>query len=413
MRITVHHGLPLPISGLLSEEGFVSTRVPRIGLSGADYDGMRTEFLVQEGRAVVCGTPLFRDRKRPEIVITAPSSGHVEKIEIGPQRRLSLLTIIPEGEDAVRFDLAAAGTPAGLRALMQQAGLWPSLRTRPFDRIPAPDAEPVAVFVTAIDTRPLAPDPALVLRGAEDDFARGVAALRLLTQGRVYVCQGNGADLVAPQDRVSVVRFSGYHPAGLPGTHIAKLHPATPAAPVWHINYQDAAALGQLLARGTTDFSRSISLAGPGVRQPRLLRVPIGADLHALARPQLTPGPKRILSGSALDGREAQYLSRYHLQASVVTRVEPRDRNWLITALNRASAPAAFVPTAAVDRSLGPDMPAVPLLRALSIGDAERAARLGCLQLGEDDLALATYATGGETDFGARLRAVLDTLEAA
>lgn len=413
MNIVIRHGLPLPVAGALPDGEFVPTRVPRIGLAGADYAGIRPEILVEAGQAVASGTPLFRDRKRPEIVVTSPSSGRIEKIEIGPQRRLSLLTIIPEGEDAVRFDLAGAGTPAGLRALMQQAGLWPALRSRPFDRIPAPDAEPAAVFVTAIDTRPHAPDPALVLGGMEDSFARGVSALSLLTQAQVYVCQGDGVDLVEPQDRVSVVRFTGFHPAGLPGTHIARLHPATSSAPVWHINYQDVAALGRLLARGTVDFSRSISLAGPGTQQPLLLRVPIGADLHALSRPQLTPGPKRILSGAILDGREAQFLSRYHLQASVVARIEPRARNWLIAALGRASAPAAFVPTAAVDRALGPDMPAVPLLRALSIGDADRAAQLGCLQLGEDDLALATYATGGETDFGARLRAVLDMLEAA
>lgn len=413
MRIDIRHGLPLPVAGALPEGGFVPTRVPKIGISGADYAGMRTELLVAEGQTVGCGTPLFRDRKRPEITITASSSGHIERIEIGPQRRLSLLTIIPEGEDAERFDLAAADTPAGLRALMQQAGLWPALRTRPFDRVPAPDAEPAAVFVTAIDTRPHAPDPVMALGGVEDDFARGVDALSLLTQSQVYVCQDDGPDLVEPQDRISVVRFTGFHPSGLPGTHIARLHPATLNAPVWHINYQDAAALGHLLAHGTADFSRNISLAGPGMQRPRLLRVPMGADLHALSRPHLTPGPKRILSGSVLDGREAQYLSRYHLQASAIDRVEPRDRNWFIAALSRASAPAAFIPTAAVDRTLGPDMSAVPLLRALSIGDAERAAQLGCLQLGEDDLALATYATGGETDFGARLRAVLDTLEAA
>ncbi len=412
MRIGIRHGLPLPVAGASPEGEFVPTRATRIGVSGADYVGMRPELLVAEGQPVACGTPLFLDRKRPEIVITAPISGHIEKIELGPQRRLSLLTIEPEGEDAVRCDLAAAGTRAGLRTLIQKAGLWPALRTRPFDRIPAPDAEPAAVFVTAIDTRPHAPDPVLALSGKEDDFARGAAALGLLTQGRVYVCQNDGPSLVETQDRISVVRFAGFHPAGLPGTHIAALHPATPVAPVWHINYQDVASLGHLLRCGTADFMRSISLTGPGMRRPHLLRVPMGADLHALSRPELTPGPKRILSGSMLDGRETQYLSRYHLQASVVARIEPRHRNWLIAALHRASVPAPFIPSAAVERALAPNMPAVPMLRALSVGDADRAQQLGCLQLGEDDLALATYATGGETDFGARLRAVLDTLEA-
>ena len=63
------------------------------------------------------------------------------------------------------------------------SGLWTALRTRPFSKVPDPRSEPHSIFVTAIDTQPLAADPGAVVSGREDDLNGGLRALSLLTDG--------------------------------------------------------------------------------------------------------------------------------------------------------------------------------------------------------------------------------------
>lgn len=413
MKIVVRRGLSVPVKGRPPVDVAADPVVGRVGLVGSDHRGMRAELLVAEGDAVMAGSPLYRDRLRPQIVFTAPVSGRVAEIVIGARRMMSAVSIAMEGEERATFETGGADTPEGVRAIMLKSGLWPQLRTRPFERIPDPDSVPDAIFVTAIDTRPHAPDPLAVLSEKMEAFKRGIAALALLTEGPLFVCQPDAHPLVEAAGPVKVARFSGPHPAGLVGTHIARLFPAVGKTVVWHIGYQDVAALGALLATGHVENTRVVALSGQGLRNSRLVRLPMGADLHDLVRAGLTPGQKHIVSGSALSGREVRYLSRYHTQMTVLDAPRPPRRNWLVDALHKAATVPAFIPTQALENAVAADVPIVPLLRALSIGDAETAQRLGCLQLAEEDLALATYATGGGVDFGQKLRAVLDTLEDA
>ncbi len=413
MKISVRGGLPYPLSGPAISGPTDTVKTDCIALLGVDYPGMRARVLVDQGATVKAGTPLFEDRRNPGITVTAPVSGKIDQINIGAQRRLSSIHITVAGDDRLSFDVSKAHTNEGLRALMQSAGLWPALRARPFDRVPPLDGQAAAIFITATDTHAQAPNPRDVLSGLETSFARGVAALKLLTPGKIYLCQHSGDALAPADEQTQIVNVDGHHPAGLVGTHINRLHPPSRQKPVWHIGYQDVAELGILLTDGHLTGQRTITLSGPGLSTARYLRVRWGADLHALTRKDLQPGRKRILSGPALGGRENRHLSRYHLQATVLDMPPERPRNWLVAALRAAAVPAPFVPTQAVENALGPKLHVVPLLRALSIGDAESAARLGCLQLAEEDMALATYATGGEVDFAARLRDVLTTLEAS
>ncbi|WP_127142973.1 hypothetical protein [Pelagibacterium montanilacus] len=415
MRIVARRGLTVSLAGAPIQEVGADPVASHVGVMGADYPVMRTELLVEEGQSVEPGTALFRDRNRPRIVVTSPVFGEVEQISIGHRRRLSALTIAlgeDSGGEPIRFPPGQAATPAGLRTFLLESGLWPALRTRPFERIPDPDGVADALFITAIDTAPHAPDPRIVLADRAEDFARGVEALTLLTEGPLFVCQDSGPALLEGlPERVSLVRFAGAHPAGLVGTHIARLRPVDGQGTVWHIGYQDVAALGRALASGKLDPVRTIAISGPGLRSARLVRAPLGVDLHGLLRSEITAGAKRIISGPILSGRESRYLARYHQQVTVLDRVEPRRRHWLLGALRQAAAPAPFIPTQALEQSFGPNLPLVPLLRALSIEDAQTCERLGCKALAEEDLALASYASGGSTDFGARLRAVLDRIE--
>jgi Na+-transporting NADH:ubiquinone oxidoreductase subunit A len=267
---------------------------------------------------------------------------------------------------------------------------------------------PDAIFVTAMESDPWAVDAAAVIGTHSQQFQAGVAWLKHLTDGPVYVCQAPGPTL-AP----GAVTFAGPHPAGLPGTHIHHLHPVDDRRQVWHLNYQDTIAIGHLVTSGRPWTDRIVALAGPGARQPGLRRTWLGASLAQLSSGQLLGGPWRLLSGSVLSGRVEPFLGRYHLQVSVLAEARPRrNSRWAarVAKNRRGTVPTALVPLASFDRIMPLDLLVVPLLRALSVGDCDTAQRLGCLELIEEDLALASYLCPAGNDYGRLLRNVLDDI---
>lgn len=388
---------------------------PEIGtvaILGVDHPGLRPALKVDEEARVGAGDVLFTDRKRPEIAFVAPVSGTVTALQRGPRRSLSALVIRRDGAPGA----AAAAPPdeTEVRATLLARGCWPAFRTRPFGRIPAPDTVPEAIFVTATEADPLAPDPRVVLAERAEPFRHGVALLERLTDGPVHVCQTPGPDLVPASGRVRPATFRGAHPTGLAAHHVRRLHPVDAEHRVWTVGYQDVAAIGELFLTGRYPAERVIALAGPRLTRPRLVRTVLGASLRDLTAGEDLAGEPgtgvRMLSGAILSGREAGFLGRYHLQVSVIDAPRP-SRLARLKLPGRALRP--IIPVAALDRALPTDAPAVPLMRALSVGDAETAARLGVLDLLEEDVAMLTRLCTSGADYGALLRTVLNELEAA
>jgi len=446
-------GLDLPLAGVPVQQVHPAA-VKHVAVLGEDFIGLKPALLVQPGDRVLRGQTLFEDKKNPGVRCTAPAAGTVSAIHRGERRAFVSLVIEVAADDSaaaqVKFQrYTGASTEqldgAMVRDLLAESGLWTVLRTRPYGKVPAVDNEPAAIFVTAIDTRPHAPPPELVLQGRAEDFGRGVRCLEALTRGPVYVCKAQDSAISAPEsERIKVEEFSGPHPAGLPGTHIHLLAPVDHDTCVWHIGYQDVAAIGALFATGMLDVERVVSLAGPGVAQPRLLRTRIGASLADLTRGQLKSGAQRVISGSVLDGRTAMgdahgYLGRYHLQVSALPEgIERELFGWIAPGRNKFSlwnvvlgaclskhgkrslalstttngSARAMVPIGSYERVMPLDILPTFLLRSLITKDAERAAALGALELDEEDLALCTLVCPGKFEYGPMLRSMLARLEA-
>jgi Na+-transporting NADH:ubiquinone oxidoreductase subunit A len=451
--VAVHRitkGLDVPLAGAPVQAVEPARATRRVALVAADYVGLKPTMLVQPGDRVRRGQPVFEDKRTPGVRYTAPAAGTVAAIHRGEKRAFQSLVIDVDGDDGPDAQIAFAaftGRPvaeldaASVRALLVESGLWTAFRTRPFSRIPAVDGTPESIFVTAIDTHPHAPDVAEALADRSADFAAGIAALQGLTAGKVYVCKAAGSPVrAAAGPKVAVEEFAGPHPAGTPGLHIHLLDPVDHGRTVWHVGYQDVAAIGRLLATGRLDVERVVSLAGPGVARPRLLRTRLGASIDELVDGELAPGEQRVLSGSVLDGRVAAgevhgYLGRHHLQVSALPEgrerqmfgyITPgRDRFsiWGVVAghfAHRGGLPLttstnggkrAMVPIGAYERVMPLDLMPTFLLRALLTGDIERAEALGCLELDEEDLALCTFVCPGKHEYGPLLRAMLDRIE--
>ncbi len=328
-----------------------------------------------------------------------------------------------------------------VRALLIESGMWTSFRTRPFSKVPAVDSEPDAIFITAMDTSPLAADVDKVCEGNETAFEKGLLCIAKLREGHMYLCKGPDSKISAgPYSGIDTETFRGPHPAGTVGLHMHTLEPVHRERTAWHIGYQDVIAIGNLFSTGRLDVDRVVSLAGPQVLKPRLLRTRVGACINEIVDGELKEGENRVVSGSLLSGRTAQgevagYLGLYHGHISVLA--EGREREffgWLSPGRRKHSVlniflsrffPAtrfdfttstngserAMVPIGTYERVMPMDILPTFLLRAIIVGDVEQAEKLGCLELDEEDLALCTYVCPGKYDYGPYLRQVLTTIE--
>ncbi len=445
--IPIRKGLDVPISGK-PEQAVRDAPAPRhVALLGDDYVGMRPTIAVEPGARVKRGGLLFTDKKNPGVRFTSPAAGEVVAVHRGEKRRfLSVVVRVDDSGEEETFQRFAEGDLARLdretvRDQLVASGLWTALRARPYSKIPAPDSVPRSIFVTAIDSRPLAPDPAVVLEGRHGDFLAGLRVLSRLTDGAVHLCRRPGAAVPGDDlEGISVHEFAGPHPAGLPGTHIHMIDPVGEERTVWHIGCQDVAAVGRLFLTGRFDPERVISLAGPVVKNPRLVRTCIGASVEDLLAGELPDSPVRAISGCVLSGRTAEgpeaFLGRYHLQVSAISDVRGRAfLSWLAPGLNRFSAtgaylsafvarrreydfttaaqgdPRAIIPIGVYDKVMPLDLPVVALLKAIAVGDLERALAFGCLELDEEDLALCSFVCPGKNDYGPPLRDLLTRIE--
>ena len=379
----------------------------RVGLLTGDYRGIKPELLCEEGDRVRAGEAVFCDRRRPEIRVTAPHGGRIAGILRGSRRKLLSVQIeVFADAGSAQFDAPVAGDAASLRAFMLETGAWSTLRTRPFGNVPAADAEPAAIFVSALDNEPGAPPPQPLIDHHADAFAAAVEALAALGEAPVYVCHAENHLLSLPDsERIRCVAFGADQAAGRPGVHIHQLCPIGFAGgEVWQLGYQEAIALGWLLQHGSPWLQRMISLSGNGMRKPRSLLVAPGAALDELLEGEVVDGTTRVIAGSALYGRRL-VSTRGFLAA------RQRQLTALVDSEVNTAGSGVLVPGEQLEALAPPGIFAVPLMRALQLGDAERARELGALELLEEDLAPLSQACVSRNDYGELLRRVLDDLE--
>jgi Na+-transporting NADH:ubiquinone oxidoreductase subunit A len=439
--IEIKTGLDLPIKGSPQQVIGDGNIVHRVAVIGSDYPGMKPTMLVKEGDQVKLGQPLFSDKKNDGVVFTSPGSGIVVEINRGERRVFQSVVVELDGSDtAIQFDQhddLSALSRQGVVNQLVDSGLWTAIRRRPYEKIPAIDAQPHSIFVNAMDTNPLAGDQALAIARQPDAFVDGITVISHLTEGTVFVCRDRNASFDAGSAQVET--FAGKHPAGLVGTHIHHLDPVGEGKEVWHLSAQDVIAIGRLFKEGVLSTERVISLAGPSVSNPRLVVTRLGASLADLTAGELTDGEHRIVSGSVLGGRTAEgvtgYLGRYHQQVSVLEEGTHRvPFGWLSPGANKHSvmgiylskfmpkklldyttntngSPRAMVPVGAYEKIMPLDILPTQLLRSLIVGDTDMAVKLGALELAEDDLALCTYVCPGKYEYGPILRDNLTTIE--
>jgi Na+-transporting NADH:ubiquinone oxidoreductase subunit A len=432
--IRIRKGIDLPLKGAPSSDLENINNISECALLGDDFPGMKPTMLVREGDRVKKGEPVFADKKNTEITFTAPVSGIVKSIVRGDKRKFLSMVFEKDGGDAVRFDTAVSDGD-GVYKLLKTSGLLRAFRERPFAKCPSALRKPSAVFINCMDTRPLAPDMSVILRGNEEYFRKGVAAVAKLSD-KTYVCAG--IDIQLPQLPEADIRiFDGPHPAGLSGTHIHFIMPVSLNRTVWSVDMKDVIDIGWLLTHGELNEKVRLALSGD-FEKPCHVETLKGAPVAAVTAGRVKDGARLIL-GSALYGMQvgesASHISSCWSQITALPELSERYLlGWTTprcdlfsvknifasaftggknlkfdTALNGAVRP--MVPVGTYEKVMPLDILPTHLLRALLTNDLEMAEKLGALELCEEDLSLCTYVCPGKIDYAPLLRDALNAIE--
>ena len=441
--IKINKGLDLPITGAPVQSVNETAQVRSVALIGDDYVGMKPSMAVKVGDRVSLGQVIFSDKKTDGVKFTAPGAGVVTAINRGERRVLQSVVIELDGDDAVEFSKYSSEQLADLsvdaiKEQLVESGEWTAFRTRPFSRVPAPASAPHSIFVTAMDTNPLAADPQVIIAEQEQAFKDGLVLLTRLAENNVYLCTADGAN-VPTVTGVKTETFAGKHPAGNVGTHIHFLEPVSQGKTVWTIGYQDVIAFGRLFTDGAIFTERKVAVAGPRVTEPCLVKTRKGASTEDTLCAKANGENNRVISGSVWNGHKASgpfaYLGRYATQVSVLEEGDKREfMGWLVAGKERFSvlnvfssfltpskqfnfttttngSERAMVPVGQFEKLMPLDILPTQLLRALVTGDIVTAMQLGCLELDEEDLALCTFACPGKYEYGPILRDNLTRIE--
>lgn len=452
MVMKLKKGIDLPLAGEPSQHIVDAPPPKQVALLGVPYVGMKPTMKVRAGDKVKIGQPLWVEKNDNPVVFVAPASGTVIEVNRGYRRALLSVTIENDGKNTQAKNYK--GTPAdklaslkadAVRTQLLESGAWTALRTRPYSKIPQSESTPSAIFVTATDTNPLTADPKVYITEKMAEFKAGLAILKHLTDGTVYVCHDGSWSLDSSLDGVEQHAFVGPHPAGNAGTHIHFLRPVDCDHTVWTIGYQDVIAWGHLFVTGQIMTERVVALAGSAVTEPSLVRTQLGASVAELTQNTLNPLAdgyrNRILIGSVFNGIQGdEYLSFVGQYTNQITCLpegdtDTRTLGWAIPYTDKFSSilnvhfsalfrkkkqdfttnlngsRRAVISVGHLEQLTPLNIMPTQLMRALVTLDTDEAQRLGVLELDEEDVALFSYADIGKNEYGPALRDCLTKVE--
>ena len=423
--IKLSKGLEIRLQGEAVRELTELPLAAEYAVSPLDVEGVTPKMLVKVGDTVEAGSALFFDKNNPKVVFTSPVSGTVAAVNRGEKRRILSVVVAADKnisyKEFAKLDVETASREEIVNLLLE-SGLWTLLVQRPYGIIANPADEPKAVFVSAFDSAPLAPDYDFVLADAQKELQKGFEVLARLTSGKVHLSYSTEQE--APQvEGVELHAFKGKHPAGNVGVQIHHIDPINKGEKVWTANIQDVAIIGRLFLTGKVDMTRVVAVAGASVAQPRYCRIVAGAPAASLY--EATTENVRVISGNVLTGRNIGKEGFIGYNANALTVIPEGDNyellgwamprfkkfsvsrayfSWLFPCrkynldTNLNGEERAFVVTGLYEKYLPMDIYPMHLLKAILAGDIDKMENLGIYEVVEEDFALCEFVDPSKTE---------------
>jgi Na+-transporting NADH:ubiquinone oxidoreductase subunit A len=418
-----------------------------VAIKPTDFHGLVPKMVVKPGDKVKIGSAIFYDKYNEAIKFVSPVSGVVDDVVRGAKRKILEVRITPDGSgEAIQHE---AKDPTSLskdevKAAMLENGLWPFLKQRPLDIIADPNAEPKAIFVSAFDTHPLAPDYDFIVHGQDQFFQNGLNALAKLTSGKVHLTlNGNvSADATFQNAKnVQINKVSGKHPAGNVGTQIHFIDPIDKGQYVFTVNPQDVVAIGKFFANGQYDPTRIVALTGSEAKNRKYYKTIIGASVTGIVNDNLESENVRVISGNALTGEKIDrnsYLGFYDSQITVLPEGDQYKffltKGWLGPGFDKYSShmlfptwlmknkkyrldtnmngeERGFVVTGEMEKVMPLDVLPMQLIKAIMTKDIDAMELLGIYEVAPEDFALCEYVCTSKIDIQEIIREGLDLIK--
>ncbi len=406
-----------------------------------DFVGIvQTKLNVKEGETVKAGSPIMYDKANPDILYTSPVSGEVAEIVRGAKRKILEIRILADKEISYEeFKSYSEQELAGISkdeatAQMTKSGVWANIIQRPFGVVADPSDTPKAIFVSAFDTHPLAPDMGFILSGQEKYFQAGVDVLAKYANVHVNINgKGENDPMFTNVKNATVNTFSGPHPAGNVGVQIHHLNPINKGEVAWTVHPYGVAQIGKVFLEGKYDASKVVAVTGSEVKTPQYYKTISGACIDKLAASEVKEGNVRFISGNVLTGEQITskgYLGFYHNQLTVIPEGDYYEMfGWILPTTKKLSfhrafgllsflnpnkeyvidtntrgQERAFVQTGTFEKVTPMDILPTYLLKAIMAEDYDEMEGLGIYEVIEEDLALCEFVDVSKHDVQAILR---------
>ena len=443
--IKLRKGLDINLKGKPANDVITVPMSDAYSLVPDDFTGVTPKVVVKEQVHVLAGEPLFIDKNHPEVKFVSPVSGVVASVERGARRKVMNIIVNPDKDQ--QFADFGKKNPVSLngeqvKAALLEAGLFAFMRQRPYDVIANPDNTPRAIFISAFDSAPLAPDFELQLKGEETNFQTGLDALAKIAKTYLGISVKQQSAALAQAKNVTVTAFDGPHPAGNVGVQINHVAPINKGEVVWTIGAEAVIFIGRLFNTGKVDLTRTVALTGSEFVKPCYVKMLVGAKLDNVFKGHVTEGKTlRYISGNVLTGKqvnaEGSYLGAFHAQLTVIP--EGNDVHemlgWIMPRVNDFSTSRSYfswlqgkkeyvmdarvkggerhmIMSGEYDSVFPMDIYPEYLVKAIIAGDIDKMEALGIYEVAPEDFALCEFVCSSKVEVQRIVREGLDALRA-
>ncbi|MDE6206976.1 MAG: NADH:ubiquinone reductase (Na(+)-transporting) subunit A [Muribaculaceae bacterium] len=438
MKLKLKKGLKLNIAGSVAPDAKIEdVAVTSVAICPEDYPGFVPKVCVHEGDSVSIGTALLFDKVHTDIKLVSPIAGTVRAVVRGERRKILRIEIAAGPKEATNPSPMKVNDGTAARRLLAENGFLALMRQRPYDIVPSPEGEVRNIFVTAIDTAPLAASASMVQPFFDKaDYEAAVNILNMVTSGKVYISHPAGWQL-GDIKGAEMVEVSGPHPAGNAGVQAANISPVNKGEIIWTLDLPTLGRIGKYVRTGEWEWRTVVTIAGPEVNTPGLSATLVGAPVENLLASHMKPAShhRRIISGNVLTGTAIGndgYLRYPYRQITVIAEGDDRDEfmGWASLSPDKMSESASFpghfrkapfVPDARLnggrramimsgqyEQYIPMDILPEYLLKAIHARDIEAMERLGIYEVAPEDFAAAEYADTSKIPLQSIVREGLD-----